>query len=296
MARDYSIVRSSFWTGDTGRQLRGDHEAQILALYFVTAPTSNMIGLYYLPWPTILHDTGLSDKGASKGLRRGIQLGFASYDRDSGWVFVPQMAFFQLGAKLEPKDKRIAAVQKLYDEACKCPFADDFWNLYGEQYHIQKRECSRRGIEGASGSITQEQEQEQDKEQDQEEGASPLKPQLGLSTSKVGVRGCKGEGDRFEEFWQAFPSGRREKKSKAHEAWKRAIKKTNQQVLIDAAAEYAASYQAKSQYVKGPVPWLNGGCWDDDRAAWNRTPDPRGSRALLEAFYTDEGENHVEEG
>ncbi len=134
------------------------------------------------------------------------------------------------------------------------------------------------------------------REQEQEgEGASPLKPQLDISTSKVGVRGCKGEGDSFEEFWQAYPEGRKEKKAKAHEAWVKAIRKASPETIIAAAVEYADSYQAKSQFVKGPVPWLNGGCWDDDRAAWNRTPDPRGSRALMEAFYT-EGESYVEEG
>ena len=57
--RDYAIVSPRFWIGTTGRELRRlGPEVQVVALYLLTAPHSNMIGLYYLPIPTLCHETG----------------------------------------------------------------------------------------------------------------------------------------------------------------------------------------------------------------------------------------------
>lgn len=76
--------------------------------------------------------------------------------------------------------------------------------------------------------------------------------------------------DLFERFWQAFPGGRKTDKARAVKAWKAAIEKTDPETIIAAAAEYAASPVGKGDYVKQPATWLNGACWNDDRAAWNR--------------------------
>jgi hypothetical protein len=79
------------------------------------------------------------------------------------------------------------------------------------------------------------------------------------------------ESASFEVFWEVFPSGRKQGKGAAWRAWQVAIKKTSAQLIIDAAREYAASPVGQGQYVKGPVPWLNQGCWSDDRTAWQRS-------------------------
>jgi hypothetical protein len=82
----------------------------------------------------------------------------------------------------------------------------------------------------------------------------------------------------FERFWEAFPSGRKQGKGKARESFAKAVKKADPELIIAAAAEYAASPVGQGEYVKGPCPWLNQECWNDDRAAWNRgsngTTDP----------------------
>jgi len=270
MARDYSIVRSSFWIGETGRALRGDPAAQVLALYFITCPAANMIGLYYLPWPTICYETGLTDQGASKGLRRVSEVGIASYDRLTGWVFLPQMGYYQLGDRLQPKDNRISSVQKLYEAAAKSPFVEDFWNLYGEAYNLEKL----RGLQGASKGLQ-----------------SPycscsISGSISSSGSKEDEE-CKGEGDRFEEFWSAFPRGRKGAKGDARKAWAKAISKATPDVIIAAAIEYAGSEVARGQYVKGPSPWLNQECWDDDPMSWKERRDPRGNLSLLEKYTTE---------
>lgn len=90
--------------------------------------------------------------------------------------------------------------------------------------------------------------------------------------------------DAFDQFWSVFPPKRKTKKAKAIEAWKKAIKKTSPETIIAAAAEYAASPTGRSQYVLGPVPWLNGGCWDDDRTAWQRGDDNQNGATPHELF------------
>lgn len=56
--RDYSKVNGQFWTGKTGKALRGDAQAQLVALYLVTSPHSNMIGVFHCPVLYIAHETG----------------------------------------------------------------------------------------------------------------------------------------------------------------------------------------------------------------------------------------------
>lgn len=72
--RNYATISPQFWLGDTGRKLRkSGPECMVVALYMMTSPHSNMLGLYYLPVLYIAHETGLAPEGASKGLLRGFK-------------------------------------------------------------------------------------------------------------------------------------------------------------------------------------------------------------------------------
>jgi hypothetical protein len=72
----------------------------------------------------------------------------------------------------------------------------------------------------------------------------------------------------FERFWEFFPSGRKKSKKTAREAFEKALKKVDADVLIQGAIQYGASDEGKGAYVKMPSTWLNQECWDDDRIAW----------------------------
>lgn len=74
--------------------------------------------------------------------------------------------------------------------------------------------------------------------------------------------------DEFEEFWKAYPAGRKKSKGKAREAFSKALAKVPATTLLEAARQYAASDEGRGKYVKMPTTWLNGECWNDDRAAW----------------------------
>lgn len=69
--------------------------------------------------------------------------------------------------------------------------------------------------------------------------------------------------DGFEAFWKVYP--RRVNKAKAFRAWKSATEAVSEDILIDAAKQYAAYHDAvgtDQQYIKHPTTWLNGGEWD----------------------------------
>src|SRR5437879_1147459 len=131
--RDYARIAPQFWTGETGKLLReSGRDTQVVALYVVTCPSANMIGLYYLPLPTLCHEVGITSQGARKALQRASEGGFAYYDDASEHVWVPEMARFQLGEQLKPGDNRIPAVVRELLAAKSCRFARDFYDKYRE--------------------------------------------------------------------------------------------------------------------------------------------------------------------
>lgn len=169
--RDYARVSGKFWTSRTGKDIkkRGP-EAVIMALYLMTSPMSNMLGLYYMAIPTAGHETGLGSEGASKGLRCCIEAGFCDYCDDTEMVWVYEMAKYQIGGSLKASDLQVKGVQKQYDELSENPFLARFYERYGEDFKM----VSKRGddtpkaspLEGATKApASQEQEQAQEQAQ-----------------------------------------------------------------------------------------------------------------------------------
>lgn len=136
--RDYGKVSPQFWTGKTGKSFRGDMEAQIVAMYLMTSPHSNMIGVFHLPILYISHETGLPLEGAMKGLARCSEASFCTYDEDTETVFVHEMASHQVGEELKPADNRISGVQKQYAQMAEGRIKTAFRDRYGEAYSLPK--------------------------------------------------------------------------------------------------------------------------------------------------------------
>ena len=141
--RDYAKLSPTFWTGATGKKLRRfGPEALIVAVYLVSAPASNMLGLYYQPMLYMAHETGLGIEGASKGLRGCIESGFCSYDDDTEMVFVHEMAAWQIAESLAPKDKRCKGVQRDYMAMPDCAHLGPFFDRYALAFHLTGRRDS----------------------------------------------------------------------------------------------------------------------------------------------------------
>lgn len=266
--RDHAIVSPQFWTGSTGQQLRKDADAQRLALYLLTCPSSNMIGLYYLPIPTICHELGMKESQIRKALRRGIQLGFCDYDEASEVIFVFEMARFQCGKSLAPKDKRKPAVERLLRGFKKNRFYSDFFAKYGAAYGL-KMEASGSPFEGASILRLKDQDQDQDKDQDKE---SPQAPAAAGGVASVETKkqkrssGQKPEHPHFAAFWQAYPR----KIARPNAAT--AFAKIDPDESLLAKMHSAVEWQSKSeswlkeagQFIPHPATWLNGRRWEDE--------------------------------
>lgn len=170
--RDHAIVSPRFWTGPTGRFLRDSGpDAQRLALYLITCPNSNMIGLYYLPLPTLCHELGISLEGASKALQRVSEGQFAYYDNHTETVFVVEMARFQIGERLSARDNRVKAVKKLASQFRNSPFYQHFMERYGIPFSLEEA-AEVQAPSKPLRSQDQDQDQDQDQEQDTKRGAA----------------------------------------------------------------------------------------------------------------------------
>lgn len=134
--RDYGVVSPQFWLGKTGRALRGQVEAQLVALYLQTSPHANMIGVYYVTLDSIAKETGLTLEGASKGLRSLQEANFCRYDEATEEVFVVRMAAFQIGEQLEAKDNRCKGVARELEKVASDSLRSAFRAIYSVAFHL----------------------------------------------------------------------------------------------------------------------------------------------------------------
>lgn len=168
--RDYAKVIPKFWTGKTGKEIKKKGpEAVVVAMYLMTSPHSNMLGLFYQPLMYTAHETGLGMEGASKGLQSCVEAGFCSFDEDSEMVWVHEMAAYQIAESLKAADKRVAGVQKDYEALQDNPFLLSFFERYKTVFHLR----APRGMQAPSKPLaSQEQEQEQEQEINKEPNGS----------------------------------------------------------------------------------------------------------------------------
>ena len=154
--REYGVVSPLFWIGETGRALRKNPNAQRVAIYLMTAPSSEMTGVFYCPLSSILNDVGVFEaplkpltspsEGALEGVysplegvRQAIltlmKLDFCFYDFESEFVFVKEMARWQIGESLKEKDNRVVGLRK-YVKSMPKPIAARFIERYNEDFKL----------------------------------------------------------------------------------------------------------------------------------------------------------------
>lgn len=139
MSREYGTVLSKFWKAGTGKELRGDPNAQILALYLMTSPHANMIGVYFCTLGSMSYETGIPLEGASKALRRLIDEGFCSVDPATDEVFVTNMALHQIGEHLDARDNRCKAVARELSMVNSSLLQRQFHDIYASTFHLAHR-------------------------------------------------------------------------------------------------------------------------------------------------------------
>lgn len=113
-------------------------ECQVLAMYLITSPQSNMIGLYYCPLPYMTHETGLSPEACAKALADLQGVGFCSYDDEAEVVWIHEMARIQLG-DTNKRDKQRLGSARQYEAAPLCSHLEAFFDKYSQEFEIKKR-------------------------------------------------------------------------------------------------------------------------------------------------------------
>jgi hypothetical protein len=135
--RTFAQVRPGFWHGTTGRKIRRlGRDCQVLALYLISGPGAHALGLYYLPRPTMAHETGMTLEEVRDGIAKLCEIEFCAYDEESEVVFVLNMARFQIGERLERKDKNVIWVWREMEKLRDLPFFDQLLAMYGERYQV----------------------------------------------------------------------------------------------------------------------------------------------------------------
>ncbi|MCX7662199.1 MAG: hypothetical protein N2Z61_00390 [Tepidimonas fonticaldi] len=259
--RNYASVNANFWIGRTGRSLRGNHEAQIVALYLITSPHSNMIGLYHCPIAYIAHETGLSTQGATKGLRCLIDVDFCTFDADIDFVFVHQMAKHQIGDTLQETDKRWKGVHNQLTMTPDGPCKQAFIRQYNEPYNLGLEFDSESPYEAPSKGLPSPKQ-------------APPKPGTGTGTGAgkgpgAGAGAGAGAPAGFDSFWTQYP------KKVARKDAIEAFNKINpdEQLLarmLKRLERDKADIQwikDKGQFIPHPATWLNRRDWEGDDAA-----------------------------
>lgn len=150
--RKYSSITPKFWIGKTGRKLRGDISAKLVAAYLLSCPNNDMTGVFYCPLCQISAETGLPleapsvplpspFQGPLKGIREALETlqreDFAIYDYESEYVFVKKMALFQIAPELKPTDKRVTGIRTAIES-----MPENFKSLFIKEYN----ECFNLGF------------------------------------------------------------------------------------------------------------------------------------------------------
>lgn len=259
--RDYAKVAPQFWTGPTGKKFRDmGRDVQTVAFYLITCPSANMIGLYYLPLPTLCHEIGISLQGASKALQSLSEAHFAYYDEHTEVVWVLEMARFQIAAELDPKDKRVIGIARELLQFKKSKFFREFYNKYQHSFCLTSQGASKilgRALEGAS-EVHRSQEQEQEHEHEQ----PPIVPPRGEKKSSQAYT------EGFERFWSGYP--RKVGKDAAWRSWLKRRLEASTSAIVDSVnihRTWPEWQRENGKYIPHPSTFLNEGRWKDEELA-----------------------------
>lgn len=249
--RDYGKVSPQFWIGSTGKHLRAaGMEAQIVSMYLMTCPHANMLGLYYLPKLYIAHETGLGEKGASKGLARAIEAGFCAYDEASEMVWVFEMARYQIADQLKPDDKRCVGIQNEYNALPANPHLEPFFEKYAASFNLtKKRQESTKTASPIEAPSEPHRSQEQEQEQEQEKTLSSARADMPAG---------------FLRFWSAWPkSPRKVAKAECAKRWRSRGLEAQAEAIVAHVESIRGSRQWRDGYEPAPLTYLNQERWRD---------------------------------
>jgi len=176
--RDYARVLCLFWNDGSGKALRSDDDARLLAMYLFTFEHGNMVGLARVALPTMLHELGTqwTESRFRSVMTRLSEHDVAHYDYDAELLYLPAGARTQIGKRLAPKDRKRGTVEKILERHAGHRFAALFRAKYAADYGLDPP-YAKTIQEGASGIVKAPlQKQKQKQKQKQDHSARELEP------------------------------------------------------------------------------------------------------------------------
>lgn len=152
--RDYSKVSPLSWIGMTANVIRAEAERDparrdhartcLLTLqYLMSGPNSSMLGIYSLPLATLADQVMTTKEGALEALRSLQVLEFCVYDEAVQWVWVCEMAAWQIDRELRPSDNRIKGIAKDWLALPNLRMLEAFYDRYRAAFHLPVRSSSK---------------------------------------------------------------------------------------------------------------------------------------------------------
>jgi len=147
MKPTYRRVLTSYWTDPDVRRKAREPDVHAFLLYLFTGPSSTLSGLYFLPWERVAADIRM-DGERVKGLRRGFEGAFFTYDDDTEEILVHRSLRHNIGFCPSPKDNRFKGLLRQVADTHSDQLVQKLVDLYPEIRWPS--EVLARGFEGAS--------------------------------------------------------------------------------------------------------------------------------------------------
>lgn len=155
----YRTVDAAFWSDPKINSLPPN--GKLLALYLVTNPHSHVGGIYYLPEPIVIHETGISKRELDTLWDTLSGAGFCRIDKKMSVVWVVKMFFYQ--GRGEKNERSVAShLRSLHNSV----LVHEFLAMYPT---VAKRFSDRVSDRVSIGYPTQDQTRTPEQEQEKEE-------------------------------------------------------------------------------------------------------------------------------
>lgn len=255
----YRKIDTRIWNDAKFRNL--SDRAKLAFFFLLTHPHMTSLGAMRATVPGLAMEIGWPEKAFREAFREALAKGMAKHDEEACFLCLPNFIRYNPPESPNVVKSWLTCVDLLPECESKVQLLQHV-KAFGEGLGEGFRKAFAF-LEKAlpKGMPNPEQEQEPKQEPKHEHEQDTPKAPKGDFVSQ------------FDAFWKAFPSGRKQGKELARKAFRLALKKADAETITAAATEYACSVTGKGKFVKGPASWLNQGCWDDDREAWNRTDD-----------------------
>jgi hypothetical protein len=306
--RGYATVVPAFWTGGTGKAITAaGKDTRIVATYLLTCEHVNMLGLYRLPFLYAAKETGLKPREIAAALKQLQAIGFAHYDEVTEFVWVINLARFQLallpGEALKDGDNRSKGAARVYRHIPSNPFLGPFHDRYStvlslpiRRDFLSETKALTSPLEGASeplgrgyGPVPG---PDSDRKGDTGEttitsGSTVVQPQANSSSSSSldsyreskghhSIKELNGHGPSFEVFWATYP--KKEGKGACRRWWKEHKPDDVLLGLMLAKIQQARQTQKWNEqggkFIPMPLTWLNQERWDDQYTVAAKQKEP----------------------